>query len=171
MSVKEPDETAHYIFNNFQSDMEDVVNIIMVLNQTSDQIEMTMHEYLNFLSNFSKYHSLDFRSYYFIGLAKGSDLNVTVGNFYGSSLTNINITITDDTPLTNIQNISVLTNINKTTVSFDNAFGTYNVVRVNISHDTIDAPVVFNMTSNSVFEVFFLELGHDRDLWVKKIVN
>ena len=171
MTVKPPDEIPHYIFLNLQDDIEDVVNIIMSINQTSEQVETTMHEYMCFLSNFSEYHSLDFRSYYFIGLAKGSELNITVGNFYNTPLRNINITVTDDTPSTTQQNITILTTENETTVSFADAFNTYNTVQINITHDNLAVPVVFNMTSNSVFEVFFLELGRDRDLWVKRIVN
>ena len=170
-SANQPDKMGHYIFKNIQKDMERVVNIIMNINQTSLQVETTMNEYMIFLSNFTERHSLDFRAYYFIGLSSGSELNVTAGNFYDSSLTNINITITDATPLTTQQNITILTANNETTVSFDNAFSTYDSVTVNITHDTISSPMTFTTTVNSVFEVFYLQLGRNQDLWINRIIK
>lgn len=167
----QPDKMGHYIFKNIQKDMERVVNIIMNINQTSLQVETTMNEYMFFISNFTARHSLDFKSYYFIGLSNGAELNVTAGNFYDASLTNINITVTDATPTLSYRNISSLATNMETTVSFDNAFSSYDTVQINITHDTIGEPIVFTTTANSVFEVFYLQLGRDQNLWINQIIK
>lgn len=164
-------EQTHYMFENTQSDMERVVNIILSMNRTSQQFETTMHEYYSFLSNYSNNHGLDLRSYYFIGLPDNNHLNITVGNFYGSSLTDINISLTDPASSTTTNNISILTDENETTLAFDNAFDTYNTMEVSINFTDLDELIEFNTTRSSVFEVFYLELGRDNNTWIQKTVN
>ncbi|NOQ37310.1 hypothetical protein GQ472_00350 [archaeon] len=169
-----PSQTAEldrtqYMFTNMKSELNYVVNVIVADSADSTNIEDKMHIFFVFLDTYSKNHNLDLEGYYILGLPRGDDLNITVGNFRQYSLDSIEINITNSTG-TQSRNITILGPWTESTLNFSSVFGGSENITVLINFAQLDSPIAFN-TTRKVFEVFELELGKQQDLWVNLVEN
>jgi hypothetical protein len=158
-----------YIFDNIQSDMVYFVNIILNNNSTSQNIEYLFPKYYTFLSHYSNEHKLNLKSFYVLGLPYSNHLNVTIGNHYHTNISQIKITLTDQINSPHLINITNFFHQNHTTYHIPNIFESTDTIHINFTNSIIDQEIVFNSTTGSVFEIFYLELRDDKDTWVNKI--
>ncbi len=85
------------IFKNIKADSEIALNSILYENRTSENLEMRIKDYSNFIREFGKVHAINATSYMIVGLPTGSGINVTVVNFQKTPMQSIEVTINGTT--------------------------------------------------------------------------
>ncbi len=79
------------MFENIKGESNDVINIILGENYTSSHLRTGLKTYISFLKRYSAEHASDVSGFYIVGMPKDSGLNITVMNFLGTPMENLNI--------------------------------------------------------------------------------
>lgn len=79
------------MFENIKGESNDVINIILGENYTSSHLRTGLKTYTAFLKRYSAEHASNASGFYIAGMPKDSDLNITVMNFLGTPMENLNI--------------------------------------------------------------------------------
>ena len=97
------------IFKNIKADSEIALNSILYEDRTSENLEIRIKEYSNFIRDFGKVHAIDATSYMIVGLPTAGGINVTVVNFQKTSMQPIEVTINGTTQSATIPDGSTAT--------------------------------------------------------------
>ena len=108
------DPLQRQIYKNIKADIDIALNSILHEEQTSENLEMRLEDYSNFVREFGKIHAINISTYFIVGLPSGNDVNVTVVNFQKTAMQPIEITINGTT-----KNISNLADGTSETITFE----------------------------------------------------
>ncbi len=104
-----------YAFQNLKAESPSAINAMIRNNATSDNVEKSSRDYLDFLRSFGDARSINVSAYFIVGLPAESGVNVSIINFARSELQNIAITLNGTT-----KTIPSIADRNSTTVAFAN---------------------------------------------------
>lgn len=79
------------MFENIKSESNDAINIMLGENYTSSHLRTSLKTYIAFLKRYSAEHASNVSGFYIVGMPKDSGLNITVMNFLGNPMENLNI--------------------------------------------------------------------------------
>lgn len=79
------------MFENIKGESNDVINIILSENYASSNLRTGLKTYVSFLKRYSAEHASDVTGFYIVGMPKENELNITVMNFLGTPMENLNI--------------------------------------------------------------------------------
>lgn len=134
------------IFKNIKGDSGIALNSVLYENRTSENLEMRLKDYSNFIRDFGKIHAINITSYLIVGLPAGNGVNVTVVNFQRSSMQPIEITINGTT-----KNISSLADGSAATLAFSSAPDYFTI---NYTITTPGEPLTESESANMTKKVF-----------------
>ena len=86
-------EIETYIFDNIANEFDNALDIIIAANSNSSNIEENMTKYFDFVDTHAIARTITIQEYALIGLPVPSGINITVVNFYGVLLKDLNLTI------------------------------------------------------------------------------
>ncbi|MFH1472331.1 MAG: hypothetical protein ABIF85_05505 [Nanoarchaeota archaeon] len=107
------DPLQRQIYKNIKADIDIALNSVLYEERTSENLQMRLKDYSNFIRDFGKIHTINISTYLIVGLPSGNDINVTVINFQKTAMQPIEITINGTT-----KNISMLLDGTAETVTF-----------------------------------------------------
>lgn len=160
---------SDYIFSNIKNDFPNAVNTIVENNSDSASIEANMSTYINFLQNYTQRRNLILRGYFVVGVPHGNDLNITIGNFYNSSLYNFEVNATNNTATLSNKQIILEKNQVYTFPTYSNIYKKDNTINITIKHDAMAAEEF--ETTKKLFSYIRLEMVQEQNVWANTLIN
>ncbi|MFH1431868.1 MAG: hypothetical protein ABIG84_01505 [archaeon] len=81
------------LFGNIEKESQSAINVILSENHTSEHLTSNLKIYIEFLRQYANEHNSKLSGFYIIGMPYNSDLNITIANFLGVPMKNLNISV------------------------------------------------------------------------------
>lgn len=145
-----------YIFDNIKSESQNTINIILSENYTTKNLNSNLRTYIEFTKQYANEHNSEINGFYIIGLPYDNYINLTIANFLGTPIKNLNISL-DQSQLQNLQ----LNNGNISTFKFlsvpNNFQFNYNFTYIDTNNAIIKRNDTFTMELR-VFDVIEMNM-------------